>query len=202
MTEEIYVTKELVKKMYNELSEEIKKDKYNNTYAWYDWSPIILNDNIEKSVRFSQKISSISYTEKLYGIDYGEIINENKNGSKYIIIFYEDYDELFFKLDDIKKVMQGIVDFEKMKELEDEEEIYNISLQDLLDKNIILDKNKFLKIYCKTNKVCLLKDLDLKNIDIYLLLNLYNDLVTEDNFFTKINYLDDIKQDDVVKKHL
>lgn len=35
MLETIYVTKVFLKKMYDELSEEIKKDEYNNTYAWF-----------------------------------------------------------------------------------------------------------------------------------------------------------------------
>lgn len=203
MENKIYITKELVRKMYNELSEEIKKDEYNNTYAWFDWSPIILNNNIEKSVYFSQKISSISYVEKIYGIDYGEIVNKTKNGSKYIIVYYEDYDERFIKLDNIKKIMQGILDFEKIKDLEDEDgEISNISLQELLDKNIILDKKKFLKIYFQVNYVCLLKDLDLKNTDIVKLLNLYYELILEDSSYAEIIYLDNIEDDDIVKKHL
>lgn len=36
MENKIYVTKELVRKMYNELLEEIKKDEYNKTYAWFN----------------------------------------------------------------------------------------------------------------------------------------------------------------------
>lgn len=203
MENKIYVTKELVRKMYNELLEEIKKDEYNKTYAWFNWRPIILNNDIENSVYFSQKISSISYIEKIYGLDYGEIVNKTMNGSKYIIVFYENYDESIFKLNNIKKVMKGIIDFEKMIDLEDKDgEIDDISLQQLLDKNIILDKNKFLKIYCKANNVCLLKKLDLKNIDIYQLLELYYDLVLEDNSYAEINYLDNIKQYDIVEKHL
>lgn len=203
MENKIYITKELVRKMYNELSEEIKKDEYNKTYAWFDYKPVILNNNIEYSVYFSQKISSISYVEKIYGIDYGEIVNKTKNGSKYIIVFYEDYDERLFKLYDIKKVMQGIIDFEKMKDLEDEYgEIDNICLQQLLDKNIILNKHEFLKIYCKTNNVCLLKELDLKNIDVYQLLELYYSLVLEDSSYAELNYLDNIKDNDFVGKHL
>lgn len=200
---EIHITQALVKKMYNELSEEIKKDEYNNTYAWYNWSPIILNDNIERSIYFSQRISSISYIEEIDGIDYGEIINESRVGKKYIIVFYEDYDENLFKLDDVKKVMQGIIDFEKMKELENDGEIYNISLQKLLDENIILDKNKFLKIYCKTNEVCLLKDIELKKLNITQLVFLYLDLLfNEYSGIVEIIPLESMEQNDIVGKHL
>lgn len=70
------------------------------------------------------------------------------------MFFYENYDESIFKLNDIKKVMKGIIDFEKM--------------------------------------------IDLENIDIYQLLELYYDLVLEDNSYAEINYLDNIKQYDIV----
>lgn len=201
MEKEICITEKYVKKMYNELLKEIKKDEYNYTYAWYGWSPIILNDNIESSIHFSQQTSKISYTEKLSGIKQA-LAKENKAGNKYIITYYEDYDEYVFELDDVKKIMVGIVDFEKLEKLEDESgAIYRISLQELLNKNIILNKDRFLKIYLKIHNACLLKNLDLKNISIDDMIMIYDDLIANNkSFFVK--YFDDIQAEDLTKKHL
>lgn len=179
MTQEIYVTKEFVRKIYNELSEEIKKDEYKNTYAWLTWSPIILNNNIEEALSFSQKCETVT-------------------------AWYYSFDEKEYDLDFLKENLKGVVDFEKWKKEKVDEygTIWQLDLKYLIENKIVLNKEKFLLLYMKSNGIRLLKNLNLKNINIYQLIFLYYDLIIETSDFIIKKYLDDIKPDDIVKKHL
>lgn len=180
MENKIYVTKELVRKMYNELSEEIKKDEYNNTYAWFTWDPIILSSKIEEVLSFSQEYDIVTAW------------------------FISDWDEKEYDLDFLKENLKGIVDFEKWKKEEVDEygTILQLDLKYLLENKIILDREKFLLLYMKSNGIRLLKNINLKNININQLIYLYYDLILEDSSYAKIIYVDNIKYDDVVRKFL
>lgn len=178
---EIHITQALVKKMYNELSEEIKKDEYNNTYAWFTWTPTILNDNIEEALSFSQEDDVIT-------------------------AWYEtSWDEKAYNLDFLKENLKGVVDFEKWeKEAVDENgTIWQLDLKYLLENKIILDREKFLKAYFKDNEVCLLKDIELKKLNITQLVFLYLDLLfNEYSGIVEIIPLESMEQNDIVGKHL
>lgn len=146
MKKENYVAKEFFKKIYNELSKEIKKDEYKNTYAFYDYTSLALDNNILENV-------TIGYREDI------------------IYIYHFGCIDLEYYTDDFKNLFKGLIDFNKLKKIEDD--YCEHSLQDLLNNETILNIDKFLNIYIKENAVSLFENINLKELNLQQLINLY-----------------------------
>ena len=165
MEQENYVAKEFFKKMYSELLEEIKKDEYKDTYVW-DYIPLMLDNNIYENIGF---------------------VIETNNCGVYIFEHHMGSLDIEYSLEEFKEIYIGLIDFEKWEKYNDLEH----SLNDLINDKIILDKEKFLKVYMKENNMCLLKDIDLKKLNVEQCKTLYFDTV-----------LADVRWQDKIEKYL
>lgn len=145
------ITKNFIRSIYNKLTEEVKKDKYKNVYAFMGNTPLVIDNNIEKNI-------TIFKTDTV------------------ICIIHLGYSYESYHLDDFRKIFKEVIDFTKLK-LKNR---VHYNLQNLLDDEVIINKTDFLKILTKEINICLLKDVNLKNLDVESLTTLYFDIIFND----------------------
>lgn len=146
-------------RIYNELSEEIKKDKYKNMFIEHRYGRRgLFIDNVEKSLTMWQNTFNNNFC----------IIQTDYDGENVKRFEFSKFQELF----------KGIIDFDEWHKLENMEgHIKELSSKDLLDKKVILDKNKFLDkyfsiVYPRIN-VTRLPNICLKDLNVKQLVHLY-----------------------------